>query len=113
MEDGRRRYNCSIIDLFDRSAAAALSSSRIDAGLAVQTLKAALERNHHPKNLMLHSDQGSQYAPRAFTDYCKEEGIQQSMSKAGCPYDNSPMESFMGRSKRNSSADSVFQQSKN
>ena len=80
MEDGRKRYN----------------SSHINAELAVQTLKAALERNHHPKNLMLHSDQGSQYTSRAFTDYCTEEGIQQSMSKAGCPYDNSPMESYYG-----------------
>ncbi len=96
MEDGRKRYNCSIIDLFDRSVVATLNSSHIDAELAVQTLKAALERNHHPKNLMLHSDQGSQYTSRAFTDYCTEEGIQQSMSKAGCPYDNSPMESYYG-----------------
>ena len=89
-EDGRKRYNCSIIDLFDRSVVATLNK------LAVETLRAALERNHHPKNLLLHSDQGSQYTSRAFTDYCKEEGIRQSMSKAGYPYDNSPMESFYG-----------------
>ena len=96
MEDGRKRYNCSIIDLFDRAVVATLNSSHIDSELAIQTLKAALERNHYPKNLMLHSDQGSQYTSRAFTDYCKEERVQQSMSKAGCPYDNSPMESFYG-----------------
>lgn len=96
MEDGRKRYNCSIIDLFDRSVVATLNSSHMDAELAVQTLRAALERNHHPQNLLLHSDQGSQYTSQAFTNYCKEEGIRQSMSKAGCPYDNSPMESFYG-----------------
>lgn len=33
---------------------------------------------------------------RAFTEFCEGKGIQQSMSKAGCPYDNSPMESFYG-----------------
>ena len=96
MEDGRKRYNCSIIDLYDRSVVATLNSSHIDAELAVQTLKAALKRTNYPKNLMLHSDQGSQYTSRAFTDYCKEKGVKQSMSKAGCPYDNSPMESFYG-----------------
>ncbi len=69
IEDGRKRYNRSIIDLFDRSVVATLNK------LAVETLRAALERNHHPKNLLLHSDQGSQYTSRAFTDYCKEEGI--------------------------------------
>ncbi len=96
MEDGRKRYNCSIIDLFDRSVVATLNSSHMDAELAVETLRIALERNHHPQNLLLHSDQGSQYTSRAFTDYCKEEGVRQSMSKAGCPYDNSPIESFYG-----------------
>ena len=33
---------------------------------------------------------------RAFTEFCEGKGIRQSMSKAGCPYDNSPMESFYG-----------------
>ncbi len=68
----------------------------MDAELAVQTLKAALKRTNYPKNLMLHSDQGSPYTSQAFTDYGKEKGVKQSMSKAGCPYDNSPMESFYG-----------------
>ena len=26
--------------------------------------------------------------------FCKEHGVTQSMSKAGCPYDNAPMERF-------------------
>ena len=42
----------------------------------------------------LHSDQGSQFASKNFTAYCKSQGILQSMSRAGCPYDNAPMESF-------------------
>ena len=99
LEDGRKRYNCSIIDLYDRSVVATLNSRHMDAALAIQTLGVALERNGHPKNLLLHSDQGSQYTSRAFTDYCKDHGIKQSMSRAGCPYDNSPMESFYGTMK--------------
>ena len=27
-------------------------------------------------------------------NFCKSKGIIQSMSKAGCPYDNAPMERF-------------------
>lgn len=96
MGDGRKRYNCSIIDLYDRSVVATLNSSHMDAELAVQTLKIGLERNHHPPGLLLHSVQGPQYTSRTFTDFCKEAGILQSMSKRGCPYDNSPMESFYG-----------------
>ncbi|NBH14483.1 hypothetical protein D3Z36_09935 [Lachnospiraceae bacterium] len=45
---------------------------------------------------MLHSDQGLQYTSQAFTNYCKKQGIKQSMNRAGCLYDNSPMESFYG-----------------
>lgn len=31
-----------------------------------------------------------------FTEFCSLQNITQSMSKAGCPYDNAPMESFYG-----------------
>lgn len=96
MEDGRKRYNCSIIDLYDKSAVATMNSNHIDAALAINTLELALKRNGYPQNLMLHSDQGSQYTSRDFIEYCERNNIYQSMSKAGCPYDNSPMESFYG-----------------
>ena len=43
---------------------------------------------------MLHSDQGSQYTSKEFTDFCRELGITQSMSKAGYPYANAPMERY-------------------
>ena len=43
---------------------------------------------------MLHSDQGSQYTSKEFTEYCTKLGITQSMSKAGYPYDNAPMERY-------------------
>lgn len=84
MLDGRKRYNCSIIDRFDRSVVATRNSSHIDAQLAVQTLDIALKRNRYPRELLLHSDQGSQYTSQLFTKYCKEHGVEQSMSRAGC-----------------------------
>ena len=43
---------------------------------------------------MLHSDQGSQYTSKEFTEFCEKLGITQSMSKAGYPYDNAPMERY-------------------
>ena len=96
LSDGTKRYNCSVLDLYDKSIIATKNSVRIDAQLAVDTLRAALERTHAGENLILHSDQGSQYPSRAFTEFCEQKHIRQSMSKAGCPYDNSPMESFYG-----------------
>lgn len=44
--------------------------------------------------VILHSDQGSQYTSKEFTDYCSAHNLTQSMSRAGCPYDNSPMERY-------------------
>ena len=39
--NGNFRYNCSIIDLFDRSAVASLNSDYINTDLAINTLKIA------------------------------------------------------------------------
>jgi len=91
---GKKRYNCSIIDLYDRSIIASENSKYIDAKLAVDTLKTAIEKHKPKQETILHSDQGSQFASIAFTEYCRENKIIQSMSRAGCPYDNVVMERY-------------------
>ena len=58
--NGKFRYNCSIIDLYDRSAVASLNSDYINTDLAISTLKTALEKENYPK-VILHSDQGVQF----------------------------------------------------
>lgn len=92
--NGRFRYNCTIIDLYDRCAIASVNSDYINTELAIDTLKKALKQEKYPKGLILHSDQGGQFASCDFVMFCKKHDITQSMSKAGCPYDNSPMERF-------------------
>ena len=94
LSTGEKRYNCSILDLYDRRIVASLNSKFIDSRLAMDTLSLAL-KEHRPKvGLILHSDQGSQFASQEFITYCKEHEIIQSMSRAGCPYDNAVMERF-------------------
>ena len=88
------RYNCTIIDLFDRSVVASANSNYINAELAINTLSKAIKAEKPPKGLILHSDQGCQFTSAEFVDFCKTKGILQSMSRAGCPYDNAPMERF-------------------
>lgn len=94
LSNGTMQYNCTIIDLYDRSAVATLNSATMTAELAIQTLRIALERHKPGKGLILHSDQGTQFTSKKFTDFCKKNHIQQSMSRVGCPYDNAPMERF-------------------
>ena len=94
LTNGQKRYNCSILDLYNRSIVASLNSKYINADLAINTLKMALKKHNIQGSILLHSDQGSQFASKAFTEFCKENNVVQSMSKAGCPYDNAPMERF-------------------
>ena len=53
------------------------------------------------QNLILHSDQGVQFTSYEFVKFCKENKVIQSMSKAGYPYDNAPMEGFYNTFKNN------------
>lgn len=95
LTDGSKRYNCSILDLHDRSIVASITDRHITSDLAIRTLKKAVDTQPSMKEkLILHSDQGSQYTSKAFTEYCESIGIKQSMSKAGYPYDNAPIERY-------------------
>ena len=81
--------------MHDRSVIASITDRNITSDLAIRTLKKALDSQ--PKiqgELILHSDQGVQFTSKAFTEFCKENNITQSMSKAGYPYDNAPMERY-------------------
>lgn len=50
-----------------------------------------MKRHKPAKGLIFHSDQGSQFTSKEFVRFCESHYIQQSMSRAGCPYDNAPM----------------------
>jgi len=96
LADGSKRYNCSIIDLYDRSVLASITDRSITADLANRTLKKAIEsqRTTIKGALILHSNQGSQFTSKEFIEYCEKMKVTQSMSKAGYSYDNAPMERY-------------------
>ena len=95
LSNGEVRYNCAILDLHDRSVVASITDRNITSDLAIRTLQKALDSQ--PKiqgELILHSDQGSQFTSKAFIEFCESVHVTQSMSKAGYPYDNAPMERY-------------------
>lgn len=57
LKDGTTRYNCTIIDLFDRSVVASLNGNHITADLAMATVRLAISRHKPEKGIILHSDQ--------------------------------------------------------
>lgn len=75
-----------------------LSSKRGDRMTYISGLKDLLElKKLHPKyQMILHSDQGSVYASKAFNDLLPMYGISRSMSRAGTPTDNAAMEAING-----------------
>ena len=95
LSDQDTRYNCTILDLHDRSVAASITDRSITSDLAIRTLQKALDSQPEIKGeLILHSDQGSQFTSKAFVEFCESVHVTQSMSKAGYPYDNAPMERY-------------------
>ena len=95
LKDHNVRYNCTIIDLHDRSVVASITDRHITSDLAIRTLHKALESQPALKGeLILHSDQGTQFTSKAFIEFCESVPVTQSMSKAEYPYDNAPMERY-------------------
>ena len=84
-----------ILDLHDRSVIASITDRSITSDLAIRTLQKALDSQPEIRGeLILHSDQGSQFTLKAFVNFCESVHVTQSMSKAGYPYDNAPMEQY-------------------
>ena len=55
-----------------------------------------LKKQHPEYRTILHTDQGSVYASKAFNDLLPMYGIDRSMSRAGTPTDNAAMEAING-----------------
>lgn len=59
LTNGNVRYNCTIVNLFDRSVVASENGKFITSDLAIRALDKAIHAQHcDPSKLILHSDQG-------------------------------------------------------
>ena len=87
-------YVAAVIDLFSRRVGWAFSS-RPDTDLVVKALDVAYEQRGHPRNVLFHSDQGSQYGSRRFRQCLWRYWFKQSMSRRGTCHDNAPMERLL------------------
>jgi transposase InsO family protein len=87
-------YLAVIIDLYSRAVIGWALDMRMKAELVTDTLKMALMRRKVRSPLLLHSDQGSQYAAVDYRAMLAENGIECSMSRKGCCWDNAVAESF-------------------
>ncbi|RUE92650.1 IS3 family transposase [Pseudomonas aeruginosa] len=89
---GRWHYLAAVLDLHTRRVIGWAFSAKPDAELVIKALDMAYEQRGRLQQVLFHSDQGSQYASRLFRQRLWRYRMQQSMSRRGNCWDNSPME---------------------
>jgi putative transposase len=89
-------YLAVILDAFSRKVVGWAMEDHLRAELALGALDMALKSRMVVRHgLVHHSDRGVQYACGNYIARLEHAGIQPSMSRVGCPYDNAMAESFM------------------
>ncbi|EJZ0950065.1 IS3 family transposase [Escherichia albertii] len=87
-------YLAVVIDLWSRAVIGWSMSPRMTVQLACDALQMALWRRKRPRNVIVHSDRGSQYCSADYQTLLKRHNLRGSMSAKGCCYDNACVERF-------------------
>ena len=88
-------YLAVVLDLFSRKVVGWAFSNSLATELVSAALRQAIEsRRPAGQHLLHHSDRGCQYTSDAYQQILRTLGIQCSMSRTGCCYDNAVMERF-------------------
>jgi transposase InsO family protein len=93
-------YLAVVIDLYSRKVVGWSMGSRMKAQLVCDALTMAIWQRQPNDGLIVHSDQGVQYASHQYRQLLKNNGFIGSMSKKGCCWDNAVAESFFGSLKQ-------------
>ena len=86
-------YLAVVLDAFSRRIVGWAMGHNLKAQLVLDALNMAVAQRK-PRDVIHHSDQGSQYTSVAFGLRCKEAGVRPSMGSVGDAYDNAMCESF-------------------
>ncbi len=93
-------YLCVVIDLYSRRVVGWSAQSRMTTAFALQALLMAVWRRKPTGKVMVHSDQGSQFASREWQTFLRQRNLEPSMSRRGNCHDNAVAESFFQLLKR-------------
>ena len=86
-------YLAVVLDVFSRKVVGWAMANRLRTELVLDALDMAVGQRR-PRDVIHHSDQGSQYTSLAFGSRCREAGVRPSMGSVGDAYDNALCESF-------------------
>jgi putative transposase len=93
-------YLSVVLDLFSRQVIGWSMQQRIDRELAINALLMAVWRRQPKDEVIVHSDQGSQFSSYDWQDFLKAHNLVGSMSRRGNCHDNAVAESFFQLLKR-------------
>lgn len=93
-------YLCVVLDLFSRQVIGWSMGDRMTRELALNALLMAVWRRKPSGEVMVHSDQGSQFSSYDWQDFLKAHRLVPSMSRRGNCHDNAVAESFFQLLKR-------------
>jgi transposase InsO family protein len=93
--EGEFVYLAVVIDAFSRRVIGWALERRVEDELTQKALRMALELRRPAAGLVHHSDRGSQYASKDYTDLLKDHGCEISMSHKASPWENGGCESWM------------------
>lgn len=94
---GKKVYIATVLDLHTRRVVGVAMALRKGVPLTMQALQGALLHEPHP--VIFHSDNGREYAARAFVATLEGFGCLISRSHPGCPWENGYQESFYDKFK--------------
>jgi putative transposase len=87
-------YLVAVLDVYTRRVIGWAMSQILDATLALNALRMALNQRRPSPGLIIHSDRGSQFASAAYRQVLSQYRLVASMSRKGNCYDNAHIESF-------------------
>ncbi|HAT2201386.1 TPA: IS3 family transposase [Citrobacter freundii] len=93
-------YLAVVVDLFSRKIIGWSMQSRMAKDIVLNALLMAVWRRNPQKQVLVHSDQGSQYTSHEWQSFLKSHGLEGSMSRRGNCHDNAVAESFFQLLKR-------------
>lgn len=86
-------YLAVVVDAWSRRVVGWAMANHLRTELVLDALEMAVGQRR-PRDVIHHSDQGSQYTSLAFGGRCREAGVRPSMGSVGDAYDNAMCESF-------------------
>lgn len=93
-------YLAAVMDLYSRKIVGWSMKRSLHRDIVLDAILMAVRRRRPRQPVLVHSDQGTQYGSDDWHRFCRDHGLEPSMSRRGNCWDNAVAESFFGSLKR-------------